>query len=339
MMADPLRALFYPFESGLLRMPDKSASMLFINARNCSALTTVPQENLTVQQYFKPWENELEKAGYKTLPKTPQDKFDAIFLVAPHQHTETLYTLATALNTLKPGGLLVAAAANDEGGRRLKKDAQTLGLTCTEESKYKSRIIWGKKESIDEKKCADAITAGSYQKICGDTFISCPGIFSWNEIDPGSAMLATAMPDKTLTGRGADFGCGFGFLSAHALKNNPGIQEIFCIDADARAVEACTRNISSDKAHFLWADIRPDNNQLPQNLDWIIMNPPFHRGTQTLPEAGITFIKAAQNCLRPNGQLWIVANTHLPYEKALSEAFSKYEKIKEDHGFKIFKAG
>ena len=339
MVADPLKALFHPFETGILPVPQDGQRVLFINGRAAPPLLVWLRKNITVQQYFKPWADEAARSGLKTIPEIPAGPFDIVLALVPRQHDEALHVMAVALTTLKLGGIVICAAANNEGGKRLKKNAKFLGFSCAEESKHKSRVIWGVRHTIDETHCAKAAADGGYRKVCGGRFISRPGVFSWDRVDTGSALLADNLPAGSLAGRGADFGCGFGFLSIHARAQNPAITEIFCIDADARAVESCRRNIEDSRPdHFIWEDITRGNRNLPQGLDWIIMNPPFHEGGHATPEAGMAFIRTARECLRPGGQLWMVANTHLPYEKTLAEQFSSVKKICEKNGYKIFRA-
>ena len=50
-----------------------------------------------------------------------------------------------------------------------------------------------------------------------------PGVFSWNRIDPGSALLAQTLP--ALSGKGADFGCGVGYL-AHTVLASPAVTHL-----------------------------------------------------------------------------------------------------------------
>jgi 16S rRNA (guanine1207-N2)-methyltransferase len=42
--------------------------------------------------------------------------------------------------------------------------------------------------------------------------------------------------------------------------------------------------------------------------------------------------------LNPGGQLWLVANRHLPYETTLRERFVKVEEMSGDSAFKVFHA-
>jgi 16S rRNA (guanine1207-N2)-methyltransferase len=75
-----------------------------------------------------------------------------------------------------------------------------------------------------------------------------------------------------------------------------------------------------------------------RDLDFIVMNPPFHEGKSRDTDIGADFIKTAAQALRPEGVLWMVANANLPYELTLKVQFKKADKIFEGQGFKIFRA-
>ena len=68
------------------------------------------------------------------------------------------------------------------------------------------------------------------------------------------------------------------------------------------------------------------------------MNPPFHNGKKTDCAIGNAFIETALQALRPGGQLFMVANNHLPYEEALADKFYECIKLHEGQGFKVFHA-
>jgi 16S rRNA (guanine1207-N2)-methyltransferase len=87
----------------------------------------------------------------------------------------------------------------------------------------------------------------------------------------------------------------------------------------------------------MWEDLRRLPPDLPR-LDFIVMNPPFHEGKKTLPEAGQAFIKTASQALKPNGALYMVANTHLPYEAALAQSFKNVKPLAVEKGFKVIHA-
>ncbi|MCB7212868.1 methyltransferase, partial [Lactiplantibacillus plantarum] len=53
--------------------------------------------------------------------------------------------------------------------------------------------------------------------IMGGRFLSRPGVFAWDRIDPASALLAEHLP-ADLAGRAADLGAGYGYLSRELLE-------------------------------------------------------------------------------------------------------------------------
>ena len=87
---------------------------------------------------------------------------------------------------------------------------------------------------------------------------------------------------------------------------------------------------------FHWHDV---TQGLLQRYQVIISNPPFHTQSRAdRPDIGQRFITVAAEALLPGGQLWLVANRHLPYEAILSERFGVIETIAQQDGFKIIAA-
>ncbi|MBN8194873.1 methyltransferase, partial [Bacillus sp. NTK074B] len=78
------------------------------------------------------------------------------------------------------------------------------------------------------------------------------------------------------------------------------------------------------RARFHWADA---TNPLKLQLDVVVMNPPFHQGRDANPRLGAQFIRTAAAMLKPSGQLFMVANRHLPYEATLAECFRKHGEL------------
>lgn len=324
-MNDPLETLFYPFEKGLVdAVPGKSA--LFMNAAATNALP----EDLTCQQYFYPY-----AASVGAEAEIPSGPFETVFLHTPKNIIETQYLMARALDTLEQGGTFFCAAANDAGGGRLEKLFAEAGLENIQSaSKNKARVVWAQKNK--ELNVAAWKKSGEPQKVCDGTFWSQAGIFGWDKIDAGSALLAKHV--KELQGHGADFGCGYGFLSDFVLKNFS-VKSLTCIDADYRAVQMCEKNLEGYdiKKKFLWDDLTKASKYL-SNLDFIVMNPPFHEGKSVDTDIGLAFIDTASRALHKGGHLWIVANSRLPYEETLEKLFFKTEKVFQGGGFKIFNA-
>ena len=173
-----------------------------------------------------------------------------------HARDFLIRILAEAALRLEEGGWLVAAAANDEGGRRLAQDCALLGFEGESASKYHARTFWAKKsEAAFRTDVAEDWAARAALQFCEATgFYSHPGLFSWDRIDAGSQILAQHIAGK-LSGAGADFGCGYGYLAREIVARNLGIKKLICLDADARAVTACALNMEGASAECRQADL------------------------------------------------------------------------------------
>lgn len=160
-----------------------------------------------------------------------------------------------------------------------------------------------------------------------------PGVFSADGPDRGTVMLAGALPGK-LPGRMADFGAGVGVLSLAVLARE-GVRSLDLIEAERLALDCARLNVTDERARFLWEDVTAG---VRGPYDGIVMNPPFHQGRAPEPRLGRAFLEAAAKALTPSGQLWVVANRHLPYEAPLAALFRQVEEIGGDAGFKLLHA-
>lgn len=284
----------------------------------------------------------LKKSGWNVVPEVADDSlFDGVLIKIPRQHDEALHDMARALVVLRPGGLFLAAAANDEGGRRLRRDAAGFGIDCDETSKHHARIIIGvRPEKLNGNALEQAHKEGGWQQGQRHGLVTRPGLFAWDRIDEGSALLAVHLPVTEFTGRGADAGCGYGFLTDKIIRGGARPEALYCIDSDCRAVDACRRNFGSlPFVHPLWIDMADKEDDRPASLDWVVMNPPFHQGARAEDIAlGQTLIAGAALMLRQGGSLWMVANRHLPYEEMLSVHFARVRPVIQDRGYKIYHA-
>ena len=167
-----------------------------------------------------------------------------------------------------------------------------------------------------------------------DGFVTSPGVFSADGIDPASRLLAASLPAKL--GRAvADLGAGWGYLSRQVLTHDE-VEELHLVEANHDALSCARKNVDDPRAAFHWADVR--GWKAPVQMNAVVMNPPFHSGRSAEPELGKAFIAAAATMLNASGSLWMVANRHLPYEATLAERFAKVEEVAGDNRFKILHA-
>lgn len=315
--------------------------VLFLNAAYSPSLSVLDSCDLTVQQYFKPYENTLKESGYAVYSDIPSGngEYDLVCILVPKSMVEARYLIAKGIRLLRHGGQIICAANNKAGGTRLKKMLQNFGVQdLHDESKNKARAVWGSVINCHVDDVKLAIDEGEEKNVMGGDFVSQAGVFGWDRVDKGSEILTRYLPSD-LKGSGADFGCGYGYLSKFLLSQYPKIKKLHCVDADYRAVELCRKNLINfnHDTSFIWHDLTRRCDGL-KNLNFIVMNPPFHEGKKTDISIGHKFIDTAYQSLSKGGRLWMVANSHLAYENVLASNFSDVNKVCEGQGFKVISA-
>lgn len=255
----------------------------------------------------------------------------AAIVLAPPSTLERRYVLAQVLSVLAPDAPLTSLALKDKGGSRIAVELEMFGCKVVETSRSHHRIVTTTRPA-ELQHIAEALAAGGMQRHAAHGLWTQPGVFSWDRIDAGSALLLEHLP--ALTGEGADFGCGIGVL-ARAVLASPGVTRLTLADVDRRAVACAERNITDARAQFQWADVRSLGMHA---LDFVVMNPPFHNTGIEDKALGQAFIAAAAAALKPGGKCWLVANRHLPYEALLAERFSNVGLVTEADGFKLIQA-
>ena len=333
--------LFLPINQGMISLPETPEVIGFFGAQQHPAMQYLDQ-SIHVQQYFKPYAEHLEQADFLVSPlmEFEPNSFELIIIHVPQNTIEAQGLIAQAARFLKSNGVLICGAGNKSGGARIHKFLAKIGLKNIKDlSKHKSRVCWGEKDNLEDDLIESCIQTANIQISAQTKFTTQPGIFGWNKIDKGSEILASFFKNQ-LTGHVADFGCGYGYLSIQALKNCDKIRTLHACDADYRAVEACRQNCSPIETtadlNYQWVDLTSPTKL--RNLDYVIMNPPFHAQKNTDISIGIKFIEQAHAALSKHGALWMVANAHLPYESTLKSLFFKVEKVFEGQGFKVFVA-
>jgi 16S rRNA (guanine1207-N2)-methyltransferase len=335
---DPaLETLFLPFTEGRLSWP---SSAMFLRARDGWSLRQQPLPGLVCEQSFKPEADALAQAGFAVNLETAQRTHDLVLILPPRQRDESRALLARAVGMIKPGGRVIVSQSNDEGARSTEADLGKLTGDIESMSKNKCRVFWTASLAqlnaplVTEWQQLDAV-----RPIADGRFVSRPGIFAWDRIDVASRLLAEHLP-ASLSGRAADLGAGFGYLSAELLTRCPGIKSLDVYEAENRALELARVNLKSYESRatidYRWHDV---SGGLPDEYDVIVTNPPFHaqRGIDR-PDIGKRFIAVAADSLRPGGKLWLVANRHLPYEAVLSDNFDSVRTVVQQHGYKIIAA-
>jgi 16S rRNA (guanine1207-N2)-methyltransferase len=271
--------------------------------------------------------------GSAALERMADASLNGVAMLAPPGVIERRYAVAHALRVLIPGAPFTFFAPNKRGGARLHDELTAFGCASDEASRHHHRLCTGVRPST-LRNLDEAITQGAPRFVEPLGLWSQPGIFGWDRIDPGSALLMKHLPP--LSGRGADLGCGVGLLARAALSHAT-VQHMTLIDIDRRAVEAAQRNIDPARSTVLWADATI-SKAMPRELDFVVMNPPFHDGGTEDQNLGRAFIAKAASLLRKGGVCLLTANRHLPYEAAMKPLFATMTQVVQANGFKIYAA-
>jgi 16S rRNA (guanine1207-N2)-methyltransferase len=271
--------------------------------------------------------------GATAIEDLGEGDLESFTALTPPGAVERRYLLAQALRALAPGAPISALAPKDRGGGRIKGELEAFGCQVQETARRHHRICVTTRPEAPQGLEA-AIAEGAPRLHAGLGLWTQPGVFSWDRIDPGTALLVERL--APMAGVGADLGAGLGVLS-HAVLASPKVRGLTLVDIDRRAVEAARRNVADPRANVLWADVR-DLGQTLSGLDFVVMNPPFHDGGTEDKALGAAFIAAAARALRKGGDCWLVANRHLPYEAPLKASFSQFRPIADTGGFKIYEA-
>lgn len=279
-------------------------------------------DRAVILQTMKPEADAWADRGYKVVQDMPADCTHGL-VVVPRSRTLAQGLISAAASL--PGTCAVDGQKTDGTDSLFKEIRQRLGTLPTLTRDH-GRLFWFDTE---------AATFADWQLPAPapgpDGFHTAAGAFSEGKIDPGSALLAAALPAK-LPGHVIDLGAGWGYLS-RAILDRSGVTRLDVVEAEARALDCARLNLPDDRATFHWADaltFRPEGK-----AGAVVMNPPFHQGRKGDPDLGRAFIAAAAGMLAPSGRLWCVANRHLPYEAELQKWFGQVEELPGSSAFKL----
>ncbi len=298
--------------------------ILLLRPGGTEDLSALPKERVEIVQGFYPDDAALTAQGF-TVVETPATEYAAAVVYLPRAKAEAQELIAQA-SACTQGGLVLVDGQKTDGVDSLikavkKKTDSPVGVFA----KAHGKLFWFTGGDFADWRVATVKSPEGFETVAG--------IFSADKIDRGSALLAKTLP-QSLSGRVADLGAGWGYLS-RAILQSPKVSHLTLIEAERRALDCARQNITDERAEFIWGDAT--DIKLPA-FDTIVSNPPFHTSRMGEPALGQAFITSAAGLLKPNGDLWIVANRHLPYEATLSALFREVTELGGDSGFKTLYA-
>lgn len=272
--------------------------------------------------------------------------YERVVLPVPPDRDLARRWLVTAQRALVPGGVLIVAGANAEGGKSVVADArQFFGQPQTEHYRQKHRIarFVAVSDQVDVPAwaTADGIVPGTWQRFdiaIGDTHLTLdtmPGVFAGNRLDAGTRLLLDHL-EVAPGSRVLDVGCGIGVIGIQASRL--GAAHVDCVDANLLAVNTASRNLErlGVAGRVFASDVFSAVSGTRYGL--IVSNPPFHRSKQVDYSVVERLIREAPRHLMPDGRLLIVANAFLAYGKQMEKEFRHVETIAATRQYHVLAA-
>jgi len=314
-------------EDGTIAWPEGARVAVFA-PRTGADLSALPKDRTQVITRVRPDWEAFQAAGWECV-LAPDGRYGAAVVFATRAKALCQGLIAEAAGVCD--GIVVVDGAKTDGIESILKACRGRAEVSAPLSKAHGKLF-----TMDARaEFSDWALAGRMTvEDDGKAFVTAPGVFSADGVDPASRLLADALPVK-LGAQVVDLGAGWGYLTHHVLSRES-VQALHLVEADHVALDCARQNVSDARAVFHWADAC--NWAAPGPLDAVVMNPPFHIGRASDPDLGRAFIRAAARILSPRGQLFMVANRHLPYEGDLATSFGEVREIGGDNRFKIVQA-
>lgn len=336
---------------------DKNARILWCTDEN--ALNTLPtsihQQQLLVLTNRWDVAEQAKARGFTTefndfdCSEIADNSLDKIFYRVSKEKPVVHHLLNQAWRCLKPGGQLLLAGYKNEGTKTyIEKIAKLLGSGKNIEKNgpvYSAEL--SKNTEYDTAELLDDSDYRQPRPIALDSglqLLSKPGLFGWNKVDAGSALLIeqlkqlAPLPNRFNTG--VDLGCGYGYLTiaAASLDICKSINHWTLTDNNAAALELAQQNLQHNRLNgeVIAADA---GKSIRTKADLLLCNPPFHQGFGIDGDLTDKFLLSAKHLLPPQGVAFFVVNQFIPLERKAASLFSQIKVVIDNGSFKVIQLG
>lgn len=278
--------------------------------------------------------------------------WDIVLLTIPKERRYARTLLVAAWEALKPGGQLLLSGPSKSGAKAVIKDAERLfsNATVLGYRKHQRVATCTRGESLPDPLPKEFLQIGvapsthhfvEIHRPQGNLKLEThPGIFSWEALDEGTALLLEHMTIEP----GAlvwDVGCGYGVIGLSAAL--AGAEFIAMSDVNLLGIDYTQRNAAKNELKssieiFPADSLSPPPTSPPKQFDLIVSNPAFHQGRNLDKSMAAELITHASDFLTPGGRLLIVANRFLNYDKSMRKHFEYVSRVAETNKFHVIEA-
>ena len=326
---------FPALELLLQQLPDiDEKRVAFIQAFAHPRLREIEQkaQELTLVQSFKPEIINLNRMGLEAGEL--HGSYDRILLIPGKDKVQSLGWMALAFAHMNPGATLMMACENRYGARSYESALKKLAGSITSSSKSKCRFMSAKKtDALDEQLLNDWRKDAEPRRMETHGLWAQPGLFSWKSADAGSTLLLEHLPE--LAGEGMDLCAGYGLLTADILERSPNVTRAHLVEAEGLALMCAEKSMQKYGQKIQLHHLDAIEEKLPDQLDWVVCNPPFHTGQSRDVDLGKQIVERACDALKKGGVLYLVANRQLPYENIIKAKMQQMEIVAVGNGFKV----
>lgn len=215
---------------------------------------------------------------------------------------------------------------------------QYFGMVVASLAVQKSRVLRVKDPMSDV--ALEALSAWPKSKrydVIDMTVCAHGGVFAGINLDIGTRELLAVL-DQTPTDakRIIDFGCGSGLLAVAISRLRHGAT-VIASDQSSAAVASATATLEANGLGGAVEVVRDDglSSQADASADVILFNPPFHSGAAVHSDTSVRLFAEAGRVLKPGGELWVVANSHLGYKPILNNLVGETKEIRRTPKFTV----
>jgi 16S rRNA (guanine1207-N2)-methyltransferase len=276
---------------------------------------------------------------FGTIPRI-DSAVDHIVFIQPRERERMLMMLHALSSAMSAGAQLWLAGENRTG---IKSCSKRLSLYFETVTKTDSARHCALLEACKPRPC-ESFDLAAYEKSwpvssnAGDlSIISLPGTFAHGSLDKGSELLLDTAAELKPSGRVLDFACGNGVIGLSLLHLDPTL-ELTMLETSALALESARLSLrcNGQEATLVASD---GLSELNGQFNWIISNPPFHRGVENELDIAHKFFSDAGHFMQKTGRILLVCNHHLPYLARLQRYFTRVEIMRANRKYKVIQAG
>ncbi|PWQ95023.1 50S rRNA methyltransferase [Leucothrix pacifica] len=258
------------------------------------------------------------------VPKTTALLEDQLIRLRPHLHKDSVIIAAGMIKHLQKSAFQCIE--------------KIIGPLTTSLAKKKARLIFASLDEALEQPVSPYPTRYDETEI-GLTLSNHANVFSREHLDLGARFFLTHFSEIPGVQRVVDLACGNGVLGIKYQQQAPDAQVEF-IDESYMAVASTQDNYRSvfpdnDSASFSAVDGLSQTDS--GSVDLILCNPPFHQQHVIGEQMALEMFRDSKRCLAQGGELWVVANRHLPYPAKLKQMFGNCRTVGTNKKFAVLR--